>query len=84
MTKLMDGSRNITEIHIAKILISYLNLVIHMAAHKVAIRGWAKLGLQLWVRETQSLLLYYYLFIIVLFICIIIIIISYPYLWFIF
>ena len=47
MTKLMDGSRNITEIHIAKILISYLNLVIHMAAHKVAIRGWAKLGLQL-------------------------------------
>jgi hypothetical protein len=51
-------------------------------------RGWAKVGLQLWVRETRSLFLYYfYLFIIVLFVCIIcliiiiIVIISYPYLW---
>jgi hypothetical protein len=27
------------------------------------IQGWAKVGLQLWVRETQTLFLYYYLFI---------------------
>jgi hypothetical protein len=55
----------------------------------IHIQGWAKVGLQLWVREIQSLFLYYYLFIILLFICIICLlicliinnIISYPYLW---
>jgi hypothetical protein len=47
------------------------------------IEGWAEVGLQLWVRETESVFLYYYLFIIVFIcivclICLIIIVINKP------
>jgi len=36
--------------------------VVQPDKRQIKIQGWAKAGLQLWVRERQSLLLYYYLF----------------------
>ena len=37
MPKLMDGSGNLIEMHLAKSCISFLNLMTRMASHKLAI-----------------------------------------------
>ena len=37
MMKLTDGSGNLIEMHLAKSIISFLNLMIRMASHKLAI-----------------------------------------------